>query len=63
MELHSLPSPRSTNGTWINVQAHHNLILGMITWNRKWGSRYGVLPGAEMCISLARSTTHAHINV
>ena len=41
----SLPSPASTNGTWLTQQARHNFMLGMITWNRKWGSRYGVLPG------------------
>ena len=38
MSLTSLPSPASTNGTWLNVQARHNIILGMITWNNKWGS-------------------------
>lgn len=36
----SLPSPESTNGTWLITQARHNVILGMITWNEKWGSRY-----------------------
>ena len=45
MELPSLPSPKTTNGTWIHVEARHNIILSMITWNDKWGPRYGVLPG------------------
>ena len=45
MELPSLPSPKTTNGSWINIEAKHNMILGMITWNDKWGPRYGVLPG------------------
>eukprot|EP00966_Prymnesium_polylepis_P014580 336583-Prymnesium_polylepis.1 len=44
MEL-SLPSPRSTNGTWLAMQATHNLVLSMVTRNEKWGPRYGVLPG------------------
>ena len=45
MELPSLPSPSTTNGTWIHIEARHNMILSMITWNDKWGPRYGVLPG------------------
>jgi len=45
MSLTSLPSPATTNGTWLNMQARHNIILGMITWNDKWGPRYGVNPG------------------
>jgi hypothetical protein len=40
MELPSLPSPKTTNGTWIHVEARHNIILSMITWNDKWGPRY-----------------------
>ena len=46
MEL-SLPSPASTNGTWLAAQAVHNLVLSMILRNEKWGPRYGVLPGCE----------------
>ena len=41
----SLPSPTSTNGTWLHTQFTHNIILGMITWHDTWGPRYGVLPG------------------
>jgi hypothetical protein len=44
MEL-SLPSPASTNGTWLHMQAQHNVVQGMITWEETWGPRYGVLPG------------------
>jgi hypothetical protein len=44
MEL-SLPSPASTNGTWLITQAVHNLVLSMIIRHEKWGPRYGVLPG------------------
>ena len=47
MEL-SLPSPASTNGTWLAAQAVHNLVLSMILRNEKWGPRYGVLPGCEV---------------
>ena len=32
MELPSLPSPKTTNGSWIHVEARHNIILSMITW-------------------------------
>ena len=28
----SLPSPASTNGTWLHMQATHHIIEGMITW-------------------------------
>ena len=41
----SLPSPTSTNGTWLLTQMRHNLIGGMVTWHDTWGPRYGVLPG------------------
>lgn len=34
-----LPSPASTNGTFLHVQALHNLIRGMITWQDTWGPR------------------------
>lgn len=30
MELPSLPSPKTTNGTWIHVEARHNIILSMM---------------------------------
>ena len=40
-----LPSPASTNGTWLLTQMLHNIIGGMITWHDTWGPRYGVLPG------------------
>ena len=35
----SLPSPPSTNGTWLQQQVTHDIVLGMITWNDKWGPR------------------------
>ena len=44
MEL-ALPSPGSTNGTWLQMQMRHNVIGGMLTWHDTWGPRYGVLPG------------------
>ena len=45
MEI-SLPSRETTtNGTWLSIQAHHNIILSMITKHDTWGPRYGVLPG------------------
>lgn len=44
MEL-ELPSPPSTNGTYLKTQMVHQLIMGMITWHDTWGPRYGVLPG------------------
>jgi hypothetical protein len=45
MEL-ELPSTKtSTNGTWLTIQARHNLILSMITKEDTWGPRYGVNPG------------------
>ena len=43
----ALPSPASTNGTWLATQMVHNLVRGMITWHDTWGPRYGVLPGCE----------------
>ena len=44
MEL-SLPSPESTNGTWLANQAMHNLQLSMVLRDETWGPRYGLLPG------------------
>ena len=35
----------STNGTWLTIEARHNLVLSMITKHDTWGPRYGVLPG------------------
>ena len=32
-------------GTWLTIQARHNLILSMITKMDTWGPRYGVSPG------------------
>jgi len=36
----SLPSPASTNGTWLMNQMRHQIIQGMITWHDTWGPRY-----------------------
>eukprot|EP00966_Prymnesium_polylepis_P287589 6642131-Prymnesium_polylepis.1 len=44
MEL-SLPSPRSTNGTWLAMQATHAIVRSMITRQATWEPRYGVCPG------------------
>ena len=41
----ALPSPESTNGTWLKAQAVQNLRASMILRNEKWGPRYGLLPG------------------
>lgn len=40
-----LPSPASTNGTWLRQQMTHNIVRSMITWHDTWGPRYGVTPG------------------
>merc|ERR1740117_87139 len=40
-----LPSPGTTNGTRLNEQMRHQIMMGMITWHATWGPRYGVLPG------------------
>lgn len=40
-----LPSPATTNGTRLNEQMRHQIMMGMITWHATWGPRYGVLPG------------------
>jgi hypothetical protein len=45
MELDLPSTGTSTNGTWLSIQARHNLILSMITKHDTWGPRYGVLPG------------------
>jgi hypothetical protein len=44
MEL-SLPSPNTTNGTWLKTQAVHSMIRSMITRQNTWEPRYGVCPG------------------
>ena len=44
MEL-SLPSPASTNGTWLARQAVHAIVRSMITRQNKFEPRYGVCPG------------------
>lgn len=36
MEL-SLPSPATTNGTWLQTQMKHHIIESMITWFDTWG--------------------------
>jgi hypothetical protein len=41
----SLPSPASTNGTYLKTQATASVIRQMLTRKNKWGPRYGVLPG------------------
>ena len=44
MEL-SLPSPNTTNGTWLATQAVHAIVRSMITRQNIWEPRYGVCPG------------------
>jgi hypothetical protein len=34
----SLPSPASTNGSYLVLQARHHVIESMITWHDTWGS-------------------------
>jgi hypothetical protein len=41
----SLPSPATTNGTWLNTQAIHSIIKSMISRESTWQPRYGVSPG------------------
>jgi hypothetical protein len=41
----SLPSPSSTNGTWLMTQAVHSIVRSMITRQNTWEPRYGVCPG------------------
>ena len=41
----SLPSPKSTNGTFLTMQARASIIRQMLTRQQKWGPRYGVMPG------------------
>eukprot|EP01052_Picozoa_sp_SAG31_P043889 SAG31_NODE_7464_length_1682_cov_2.217309_3_plen_242_part_01 len=45
MQELSLPSPRSTNGTWLKTQAIHSIVRSMITRQNTWEPRYGVCPG------------------
>ena len=45
MSLSSLPSPASTNGTWLKNQALHAIVRSMITRQNTWEPRYGVCPG------------------
>ena len=44
MEL-QLPSPTTTNGTWLHTQAVHSIVRSMITRQNTWEPRYGVCPG------------------
>ena len=44
MEL-SLPSPASTNGTYLKTQAIHSIARSMISRAKTWHPRYGVTPG------------------
>ena len=41
----SLPSPSSTNGTYLKTQAVHSIVRSMITRQQKWHPRYGTRPG------------------
>ena len=41
----TLPSPASTNGTWLLSQATHAILKAMITREGTWHPRYGVSPG------------------
>ena len=44
MEL-ALPSPASTNGTYLYTQAVHSIVRSMISRQDTWHPRYGVNPG------------------
>ena len=44
MEL-SLPSPATTNGTWLELQSRQAIVRSMITRENTWHPRYGVRPG------------------
>jgi hypothetical protein len=41
----SLPSPSSTNGTYLRTQAVHSIVRSMITRQAVWHPRYGTTPG------------------
>ena len=41
----SLPSPSTTNGTWLATQATHAIVKSMITRESKWHPRAGLHPG------------------
>ena len=41
----SLPSPATTNGTWLATQATHAIVKSMITRESKWHPRGGLHPG------------------
>ena len=41
----SLPSPNSTNGTYLKTQAIHSIVRSMITRQDTWHPRYGNTPG------------------
>ena len=42
MHVLALPSPASTNGTWLALQATHALIKSMISRESTWHPRYAV---------------------
>jgi len=41
----SLPSPASTNGTYLKTQAVSSIVRSMITRDKKWHPRFGTTPG------------------
>lgn len=38
-----LPSPKSTNGSWLAAQAKHAIVRSMITRQNTWEPRYGII--------------------
>jgi hypothetical protein len=44
MEM-ELPSPASTNGTYLKMQAIHSIVRSMITRQDTFHPRYGTTPG------------------
>lgn len=40
-----LPSPATTNGTWLELQARQAIVRSMISRENTWHPRYGVKPG------------------
>jgi hypothetical protein len=49
MNTLSLPSPASTNGTWLAMQATHAIVKSMITRETKWHPRYAVFVLLMLC--------------
>lgn len=51
----SLPSPASTNGSFLALQATHSIVRSMITRQNVWEPRYGGLPPCPASENTARA--------